>query len=106
MRIATVTAGYADGFHRHLSNKGEVLVGGKRCPVIGRVTMDQIMVDVTRKAEVKCGDEVVFVGEQNGAGITASEVASWEGTIPSGRCCAGSTRARGCRGFTRGIAAA
>ncbi len=82
MRIATVTAGYADGFSRHLSNKAEVLVGGRRCPVVGRVTMDQIMVDVTRIAEVQCGDEVVFVGEQNGAVITASEVAGWEDTIP------------------------
>jgi alanine racemase len=82
MRIATVTAGYADGFSRRLSNKAAVLVGGKRCPVIGRVTMDQIMVDVTQLSEVQCGDEVVFVGEQNGAGITASEVAGWEDTIP------------------------
>jgi len=82
MRIATVTAGYADGFSRHLSNKGEVLVGGTRCRVVGRVTMDQIMVDVTQLPGVECGDEVVLIGEQGGAHITASDVALWEDTIP------------------------
>ncbi len=82
MRIATVTAGYADGFSRHLSNKADVLVGGKRCPVVGRVTMDQIMVDVTRVPRVQCGDEVVFIGQQGKARVTASEVARWEDTIP------------------------
>ena len=105
MRIATVTAGYADGFSRHLSNKAEVLVGGKRCPVVGRVTMDQIMVDVTHTAEVQCGDEVVFIGEQNGAGITASEVAGWEDTIPWEVLCSITKTARVPRVY-RGTAAA
>ncbi|HXI82816.1 MAG TPA: alanine racemase [Verrucomicrobiae bacterium] len=105
MRIATVTAGYADGFSRHLSNKGEVLVGGRRCPVIGRVTMDQIMVDVTQTSEVQCGDEVVFIGEQNGAGITASEVAGWEDTIPWEVLCGITKTARVPRVY-RGTAAA
>jgi alanine racemase len=105
MRIATVTAGYADGFGRRLSNKAEVLVGGKRCPVVGRVTMDQIMVDVTQTVEVQCGDEVVFVGEQNGAGITASEVASWEDTIPWEVLCGITKTARVPRIY-RGTAAA
>jgi alanine racemase len=105
MRIATVTAGYADGFSRHLSNKAEVLVGGKRCPVVGRVTMDQIMVDVTQTSEVQCGDEVVFVGEQNGAGITASEVAGWEETIPWEVLCGITKTARVPRVY-RGAAAA
>ncbi len=105
MRIATVTAGYADGFSRHLSNKAEVLVCGKRCPVVGRVTMDQIMVDVTQITEVQCGDEVVFVGEQNGAGITASEVAGWEDTIPWEVLCGITKTARVPRIY-RGAAAA
>jgi alanine racemase len=105
MRIATVTAGYADGFSRRLSNKAEVLVGGKRCPVVGRVTMDQIMVDVTHVAEVQCGDEVVFVGEQNGAVITASEVAGWEDTIPWEVLCGITKTARVPRIY-RGAAAA
>ena len=105
MRIATITAGYADGFSRHLSNKAEVLVGAKRCPVIGRVTMDQIMVDVTQNPEVQCGDEVVFVGEQNGASITASEVARWEDTIPWEVLC-GITKTTRVPRIYRGTAAA
>ncbi|MEI8064707.1 MAG: alanine racemase [Verrucomicrobiota bacterium] len=81
MRIATVAAGYADGFSRQLSNKAEVLVAGNRCRVIGRVTMDQIVVDVTRVQSVTCGDEVVFIGQQGTAVITADEVAGWADTI-------------------------
>lgn len=81
MQIATVAAGYGDGFSRHLSNRAEVLVGGRRCRVIGRVTMDQIMVDVTDLPQVHCGDEVVFIGRQGTEEITASEVAGWADTI-------------------------
>jgi alanine racemase len=105
MRIATVTAGYADGFSRQLSNKAEVLVGGQRCPVIGRVTMDQIMVDVTRLPNVQCGDEVVFIGQQGDAQITASDVASWEDTIPWEVLCGITKTARVPRVY-RGTAAA
>jgi alanine racemase len=82
MKIATIAAGYADGFSRSLSNNAEVLVGGVRCPVVGRVTMDQIMVDVTALPAVGCGDEAVFIGRQGAAEISASEVARWENTIP------------------------
>jgi alanine racemase len=81
MRIATIAAGYADGFSRHLSNKAEVLIGGRRCRVVGRVTMDQIMADVTGLPAANCGDEVVFIGRQGDEAITASEVAGWEETI-------------------------
>lgn len=81
MRIATVAAGYADGFNRHLSHKAEVLCAGQRCRLVGRVTMDQIMVDVTNAPSVACGDEVVFIGRQDSAAITADEVAGWAGTI-------------------------
>ncbi|MGD0016788.1 MAG: alanine racemase [Verrucomicrobiia bacterium] len=88
MKIATVTAGYSDGFSRNLSNRAEVLIGGKRCRVVGRVTMDQIMVDASEAPEVHCGDEVVFIGRQtcpNGnkteAEITAAEMAGWADTI-------------------------
>ena len=81
MRIATIAAGYGDGFIRNLSNAAQVLIGGQRCPVVGRVTMDQIMVDVTALADVECGDEVVFIGRQREAEITASEMANWAGTI-------------------------
>lgn len=81
MQIATVAAGYGDGFSRHLSNRAEVLVGGRRCRVIGRVTMDQIMVDVTELPAVNCGDEVVFIGRQGDETLTAAEVAGWADTI-------------------------
>jgi alanine racemase len=81
MQIATVAAGYGDGFSRHLSNRAEVLVNGQRCRVIGRVTMDQIMVDVTEVPGVVSGNEVVFIGRQGDGEITASEVAGWADTI-------------------------
>jgi alanine racemase len=82
MQIATVAAGYADGFSRYLSNRAEVLIGGQRCRVVGRVTMDQIMVDVSGLPRVNCGDEAVFIGRQGREEITASEVAGWQETIP------------------------
>lgn len=81
MRVATIAAGYADGFSRSLSNTAQVLIAGQRCPVVGRVTMDQIMVDVTGLADVKCGDEAVFIGRQGPEEISATEVAGWENTI-------------------------
>jgi alanine racemase len=105
MRIATVTAGYADGFSRHLSNKANVVIGGKLCPVVGRVTMDQIMVDVTRVPQVRCGDEVVFIGQQGNACITASDMARWEDTIPWEVLCGITKTARVPRIY-RGVAAA
>lgn len=63
MKIATVSAGYADGYPRKLSNKGEVIVCGKRAKVVGRVCMDQIMIDVTGIEDVKIGDEVTLFGK-------------------------------------------
>lgn len=82
MRIATVTAGYGDGYSRHLSNRGQVLIHGRRCSVVGRVTMDHIMVDVSGVGDVACGDEVVLIGRQDGEEISAVEVARWAETIP------------------------
>lgn len=105
MRIATVAAGYADGFSRHLSNKAEVLIGGRRCRVVGRVTMDQIMVDVTALPAVQTGDEVVFIGRQADAQITADEVARWEETIPWEVLC-GITKSARVPRIYRGAAAA
>lgn len=83
-RIATVGAGYGDGYPRHLSNRGtEVLVAGMRCPVLGRVTMDQIMIDVTAAGDqVQAGAEVVLFGEQGLERILVSELAEKAGTIP------------------------
>jgi len=105
MKIATVTAGYADGFSRHLSNKAHVLVRGTRCPVIGRVTMDQIMVDVTALPEVQCGDEVVFIGRQGTGEISASEVAGWEDTIAWDVLCGITKTARVPRVYRGAVAA-
>lgn len=79
--IATLPVGYADGYSRHLSNKGEVLIHGRRCPIIGRVCMDQTMVRIPDDLHVNVGDEVVLIGEQHGERITASDVARTIGTI-------------------------
>lgn len=82
MRIATLAIGYADGFPRQTSGRGaHVLVGGRRCPVLGRVTMDQILADVTSLPRVEVGDEAVLIGEQGGERILAKEVADKAGTI-------------------------
>lgn len=91
-KIATIPLGYADGFSRHLSNKGEVLIGGKRAPVTGRVCMDQFMVDVTHIPGVKVGDEVVLIGKQGSEEITATEIADKIGTINYEITCAISKR--------------
>ena len=79
--IATVPIGYADGFSRLNSNRGHLLVNGRRYPVAGRVCMDQTMVDVGDDP-VAVGDEVVAIGTQGGEEITATEVAGVMGTIP------------------------
>jgi alanine racemase len=73
--IATLPVGYADGYSRHLSNQGEVLIRGKRAPVVGRVCMDFIMVDVTDVPNVSVGDEVILLGRQGREQITAEEIA-------------------------------
>jgi len=81
-KIATVPIGYADGYLRALSNKAIVLINGKKAPVVGRICMDQCMVDVTDFSEdVKIGDEVVLIGTQLNENITASQVADLAGTI-------------------------
>ncbi len=73
--IATLPIGYADGYSRHLSNHGEVLIHGKRAPVVGKVCMDFIMVDVTDIPRVSVGDEVVLMGRQGKERITPEEIA-------------------------------
>jgi alanine racemase len=79
-RVATLAAGYADGFPRILSNKGQVLLLGKRAPIIGRVTMDMTMVDVTDIPDCRVGDEAVLIGSQGAQEITALEMAEWAQT--------------------------
>ena len=82
MRVATISAGYADGYPRSLSNRdAAVLIGGKRCPVLGRVTMDLTMVDVSAVPAARVGDEVVLIGRQGEEEILAAEVATRAGTI-------------------------
>jgi len=80
--IATLPVGYGDGYSRSLSNKGEVLVRGKRAPVRGRICMDQTMVEVGHIPGVKVGDEVILIGNQNEERITVEEIAEWIGTVP------------------------
>jgi Alr-MurF fusion protein len=80
-RIAVLPVGYADGFRRAPTNWGEVLVRGRRAPLLGRVCMDQCMVDVTHISGVRTGDEVVLIGRQGDDEITAEAVARRLGTI-------------------------
>jgi len=80
-RIALLPVGYADGFRRAPYTWKEVLIRGKRAPLIGRVSMDQSTVDVTKVGGISVGDEVVLIGPQGNDVITANEVADWLGTI-------------------------
>ncbi len=80
-RIATVPVGYADGLPRSLEGRGEVLVGGRRCPLVGAVSMDMITVDVTGVPSATIGDEVVLLGTQGAARIDARELGEAAGTI-------------------------
>lgn len=81
MRIATVPMGYADGYPRSLSNKGYVLIRNVRCPVVGKVCMDQFMVDVTHVKDVSIGDQVVVLGRQGREEITMDELSVWSDRI-------------------------
>jgi len=80
-RIGVVPQGYSDGFDRGLSNCGCVLVGGKRCPVVGRVAMNMFMIDLSEVPQAKMGDEVVLLGSQGTETISAEEMAGLIGTI-------------------------
>lgn len=87
-RIAVLPIGYADGYHRSLGNRAQVLIGGKRVPVVGRVCMDLTMLDVTDFPEVKPGSEVTLWGE----GLPVEEVAAWADTISYELLCGVSRR--------------
>jgi alanine racemase len=80
-RIATLPVGYGDGYSRALSNRAQVLVGGRRCPVVGLVTMDQVMVDVTDAPGTRVGDDVVLIGRQGRGEIPVAELSRLCGTI-------------------------
>lgn len=81
MRVAVLPVGYGDGYRRLLSNRAEVLIHGKRAPVVGNICMDMTMVDVTEIPDVSLGDSVVLIGRQGNERITAEELAALCGTI-------------------------
>lgn len=80
-RIATLPIGYGDGYLRDFSNKAYVLIRSKRCPVIGNVTMDMTMVDVSGIKDAKVGEEVVILGKSGNQNINLSQLANWADTI-------------------------
>jgi alanine racemase len=81
VRVVTVPVGYGDGYFRSLSNRTRVLIGGKPYPQVGRICMDQMMVDLEADSAYN-GDEVILLGEQDGQSISAQDLADWAGTIP------------------------
>jgi alanine racemase len=80
-RVGLVPVGYADGYARALAGRAEVLVGGRRVPVVGTISMDQLTVDLGPGGEEGVGEEVVLIGAQGGERVLAEEVAAWRGTI-------------------------
>lgn len=81
-RTAVLTAGYGDGIPTSMSNRGQVLIGGCRCPILGRVTMDQIVVDITDGPDARPGDPATFIGTQGDATIAVTDFCTWTGQIP------------------------
>lgn len=82
MTIATVPIGYADGYSRSLSSSGEILIRGRRCKILGRICMDQLMADVTEVPGASLADTVTLIGRDGEEEITAGELAKKEGSIP------------------------
>ena len=80
--IGSIPVGYGDGYWRALSNKGKVLIKGKFYPVVGMITMDWLMVDLGEKSDVRVGDEVLLIGQENGYNLGADQVATTVDTIP------------------------
>jgi alanine racemase len=81
VRLVTVPVGYGDGYFRVLSNRASVVLRGRRHPQVGRVCMDQMMVNIEWN-EGWNGDDVILIGEQDGARVTVEELAEWAGTVP------------------------
>ncbi len=81
MVVAVLPVGYGDGYKRLISNRGYVLVNGKKAPITGRICMDMTMVDITNIPEAKIGDEVILIGEQKDLSISADDLAKWSETI-------------------------
>ena len=81
LRVATISCGYGDGYHRAAGKDGYVLIHGRRAKIIGRICMDQMMADISGIDHVKTGDRAVLLGEDGDEAITAEDMASWAGTI-------------------------
>ena len=79
--VATIPVGYADGYLRKLAENGKVIIKGEFAPIIGRICMDQFMIDVTNIPDVKIGDEVILLGEKNGLKYNADDMAKKLDTI-------------------------
>ncbi len=77
MKIATISAGYGDGYPRNLSSKGYVLIQGIKAPILGRICMDQFMVDVSKIDKVSIGDKVTLIGKDGSSNITFEDLANW-----------------------------
>jgi len=81
-RVAVLTAGYGDGIPIAASNRGEVLIRGRRCPILGRVTMDQTIVDVSSVEGPEVGDQAILIGKSRDAAISVTEFSHWADSIP------------------------
>jgi alanine racemase len=81
-QLAILTAGYGDGIPTSVSNTGKVLIRGRRCPILGRVTMDQTVVDVSGRDDIAVGDRVTLIGRQGRAAVSLSEFSNWSQEIP------------------------
>ncbi|WP_454061826.1 alanine racemase [Candidatus Nitrospira salsa] len=92
-KIAILPVGYAHGYFRSLSNRGMVLIQGQRVPIVGKICMDMMLVDVTNLSHVRLGEEVVLIGKQESEEISAEEIAEWVGTLPYEILCSIGTRA-------------
>lgn len=93
-QVAIVAAGYGDGLPTAASNRGHILIQGKRCPILGRVTMDQTLVDVTDLTEVKAGEVATLLGSQIADRITVNEFCAWSDCIPWEALCSLTQRVR------------
>ena len=92
IRTATITCGYADGYHRAGGEKGYVLIHGKKAKIIGRICMDQMIADISGIENVQPGDEAVLLGASGNESITAEDLAAWAGTISYEILCSSSGR--------------
>ena len=81
-RLAILPIGYAHGYNRRLSNKGEVIIHDRRFPIVGRICMDMTVVDVTDDPTIKPGDDVILMGKSENQAVTASDLARWQDSIP------------------------